>query len=407
MSPGAGFAETQRYTNTKTEDAPWYERKLWGVYDVPCYTRNLFNLPVVAYSGENDKQIQAARVMEEAFQRESETLTHLIGPGMGHQYHADTLADILQRMKVARDRGLDTAPRKVSLQTRTLRYHKLHWVDVRMLDEHWRDARVDAELVADDALVVATRNVAALQLSPPGWPQPMTVTIDGTALKLEKPMVDAPICLVKHEGRWQVGPTERNSLVKTPGVQGPIDDAFLAPFLVVLPSKPCKYEAVDRWVKFEHERFLARWRGLFRGMPRVKRDVDVTDDDMQKYHLVLWGDAQANAVIARLSDWGPIRWRDDWIEVGEQKFDARSHVPIYVYPIREALQRYIVVNSGPTFREAHDGTNSQQNPKLPDWAIVDLSQPPSDKSPGRIAAADFFDEHWQLRAAPADAQRKE
>lgn len=407
MSPGAGFAETQRYQNLRDQDVPWYERKLWGVYDVPCYTRNLFTLPVVAYSGENDKQIQAARVMEEAFRAQGRELTHLIGPGMGHQYHSDTLAEIIHRMHNAAERGLDEAPRKVSLQTRTLRYHMLHWIDVRMLAEHWQDAQVDAELVADDKLKVDTRNVAAMHLNPPGRPRAMTVDIDDQTLEVTKPTIDGPLSLVNYNGRWQVGPAERNTLVKLPGVQGPIDDAFLDPFLVVLPSKACKHEAVERWVKFEQEHFLSRWRGVFRGTPRVKRDVDVTDDDIQKYHLVLWGDAEANALLARLGDWGPIHWNEDTIEVGEQKFDARSHVPVYIYPNREAVNRYVVVNSGPTFREAHDGTNSQQNPKLPDWAIVDLSQPPSDRAPGRIAAADFFDETWQLRDPPTPEREQE
>ena len=242
---------------------PWYERKLWGVNDVPCYTRNLFNLPVVAYSGENDKQIQAARVMEEAFKAEGQTLAHLIGPGMGHQYHPDTLAELMLRMNDAREHGLRQSPRKVSLQTRTLRYHKLHWVDVRMLDEHWKDARVDAELVADDKLTVTTRNIAGMHLSPPGWPRAMTVSIDGHTLDVTKPMVDVPLLLLKHTGRWQVAPTERNALVKLPGVQGPIDDAFLDPFLVVLPSKACKHEVVDRWVKFEQKHFLSRCAECF------------------------------------------------------------------------------------------------------------------------------------------------
>jgi acetyl esterase/lipase len=408
LSPGAGFAETRRYQNLRDEDVPWYERKLWGVYDVPDYTRNLFNVPtVVAYSGEKDKQIQAARVMEEAFQAEGRELTHLIGPGMGHQYHPDTLAEILRRIKVARDQGRDANPRKVSLQTRTLRYHQQHWVDVRALQEHWSDARVDAELARDELLVVRTKNVAALHLQPPGWPRAMTVKIDEQTLSVTKPTVDVPMLLVRHDGRWQVGPTERNTLAKKPGLQGPIDDAFLDPFLVVLPSKTCRHEAVERWVKFEQERFLQRWRGLFRGSPRVKRDVDVTEDDVQRYHLLLWGDAKANAVIARLEDWGPIRWTDEAIDVGEKKFDARSHVPIYIYPHRENLNRYVVINSGPTFREAHDATNSQQNPKLPDWAIVDLSQPPDARTPGRITAADFFDENWQLREPRKGSETQE
>jgi hypothetical protein len=59
-------------------------------------------------------------------------------------------------------------------------------------------------------------------------------------------------------------------------------------------------------------------------------------------------------------------------------------------------RKYVVLNSGVTFREAHDRTNSLQNPKLPDWAVIDLSQPPDAATPGRIAAADFFDEEWKL-----------
>ena len=65
----SGFAETARYQRLRPENFPSdYEQVLWGVYDVPDYVRNLFIRPVIAYSGELDKQIQAARVMEEAFQ---------------------------------------------------------------------------------------------------------------------------------------------------------------------------------------------------------------------------------------------------------------------------------------------------------------------------------------------------
>lgn len=400
MSPGAGFAETAQYQNLKPDDVPWYEAKLWGVYDMPCYTRNLFNLPVVAYSGELDKQIQAARVMEEAFAAEGKKLPHLIGPGMGHKYHPDTLKEILARMKDARDRGLDTDPDKVSLQTRTLRYHKMHWVDVQGLDEHWRDARVEARRDGEDKLRVTTKNVAALRLSPANVRSIKQISIDDQTMPVETLKRDAEqapiISLVKTEGRWQLGPTERNSLVKLPGLQGPIDDAFLDSFIVVRPTGKCRHEAVDRWVQFELRHFIDRWRALFRGAATVMDDVDVTDEIIAENHLILWGDPQSNAVIKRLADWGPIQWGEEDITVGEKKFDAPGHVPVYIYPNRDALNRYIVVNSGPTFREGHDRTNSLQNPKLPDWAIVDLSQLPDELSPGKIVAADFFDEAWQL-----------
>ena len=80
MSPGAGFAETAQYNRLTPDRYPAdIEQTLWKVYDCPNYARNLLNLPVVAYSGEKDKQIQAARVMESALAREGHTLKHIIG----------------------------------------------------------------------------------------------------------------------------------------------------------------------------------------------------------------------------------------------------------------------------------------------------------------------------------------
>lgn len=401
MSPGAGFVETARYQNLNPDDVVWYERRLWGLYDVPDYVRNLFNLPVIAYSGENDKQIQAARVMEEAFAAEGQQLNHQIGPGMGHRYHPDTLAAILSELQAVCDRGLDPSPRRVSLQTQTLRYHRVHWVDVQGLEEHWRDTRVDAERTADDALQVNTRNVTALRLSPAGLPDAVQLTIDGQRLQIEAGNAGSDerpaLRLVKRDGRWSAGEPDPAILAKRPGLQGPIDDAFLTPFLVVIPSGRSTHPQVQQWVEFEQPHFLERWEAAFRGTARVKRDADVTADDMSRYHLVLWGDPSSNYVLRRIADRLPIRWTSDAIMAGDQRFDAANHVPAMIYPNPEAPHHYIVLNSGPTFREAHDRTNSLQNPKLPDWAVFDLSQPQDGSSAGRVVAADFFDESWQLR----------
>ncbi|MDA0835682.1 MAG: hypothetical protein O2955_21885 [Planctomycetota bacterium] len=401
ISPGAGFAETARYQNIDPDTVSWYERDLWGVYDVPAYVRNLFNLPVIAYSGENDKQIQAARVMEEAFATEGRMLNHLIGPGMGHQYHPETLAAILKELKTECDRGLDISPRHVALQTRTLRYHRVHWVNVQRLENHWADTRVDAERMADDTLHVTTQNVSALRLSPDALSNRVAVIIDGDTLKVpavkDKQTGEPMIWLVKENGQWKNGSPRAEVLAKRPGLQGPIDDAFLDPFLVVLPSGECRHAAVQKWVDFEQSHFLDRWQALFRGKARIKRDSEVTDDDLDRYHLVLWGDPAANSVLGRIAERLPIVWTADAISAGGVQLPADQHMLMMIYPNPESPNRYVVINSGPTFREGHDRTNSLQNPKLPDWAIIDLSQPPDSLSAGRVVMADFFDESWQIR----------
>jgi hypothetical protein len=154
---------------------------------------------------------------------------------------------------------------------------------------------------------------------------------------------------------------------------------------------------VQRWVEFEQQHFLDRWEGVFRGRARVKRDSEVTADDLAKYHLVLWGDPESNRVLGRIADRLPIRWTGDEINVGDRSFPASGHVVTMISPNPEAPSRYVVLNSGPTFREGHDRTNSLQNPKLPDWAVIDLSAPPDALAPGKVVAADFFDEGWQVR----------
>lgn len=42
---------------------------------------------------------------------------------------------------------------------------------------------------------------------------------------------------------------------------------------------------------------------------------------------------------------------------------------------------------------------ARQVPKLPDYAIIDIRQPVTAQKPGGIAAADFFDEYWQIPPA--------
>jgi|CXWL01.1.fsa_nt_gi hypothetical protein len=400
ISPGAGFTDTARYQNlTPDLYPPWYEQRLWGQYDVPNYTRNLFNTTVVAYSGELDKQIQAARVMEEAYREHGHELTHIIGPGMGHMYHPDSLKEILAKMDEAVKRGRNRKPQKVSLQTRTLRYPRMAWVEARGLQEHWRDARVDAELLDGGRVKVTTKNISELRLTPYKNMAAAVIEIDGDLVDITKSQLPARVADLKRDGKWQLADPRkyRDELKKRIGLHGPIDDAFMEPFLVVLPSGKSPNREVQDWIDFEQQHFIDRWRALMRGELRIKRDVDVTDDDLSAYHIVAWGTPQTNRFLNVLasSDAGcPIRWTPETVQVGMQTFDAAHHVPVFIYPRGD---KYLVVNSGLTFREGHDRTNSLQNPKLPDWAVIDIRQPPNDVTPGKVVAADFFDESWQLK----------
>ena len=407
VSPGAGFAETARYQRlTPDRYGPSYEQKLWGLYDVPNYVRNLFNTETIAYSGELDKQIQAARIMEEAFQSEGRKLTHLIGPQTEHRYEPNTLKELLSRIAAVVAKGRPTVAERVSLQTRTLAYNQMHWVGVTGLIEHWQDTRVDAELAANDRIKVTTKNVAALSLTPGSDDRRVkTIEIDGQTLSVSGPAGAGALAvdLYQDGGRWKIGRRPAGVLRKTDAEHGPIDDAFMSSFIVVKPTGKSTNPAFQKWCESELEHFQNRWRALMRGSLRVVRDTDINTNDLPDDNLILWGDADSNAVIKLLRDKLPVRFSGKGWSLGDKTYDGDKFVPVCIFPkpdIGGSNDGYVVLNSGLTFREGHDRTNSLQNPKLPDWAIIDITQPPDALTPGRVHDADFFDEQWQLKRQP-------
>lgn len=383
---GAGFAETARYTKLKKEDyPPEWEQKLWGVYDVPNYARNLLNTPVIAYSGEDDKQIQAARVMEEALAEHGHELKHVIGPGMGHKYDPGSAKEVEAFVNAALAKGRDRAPTEVHLQTQTLRYNRMHWIDAWGLGEHWREARIDAKRnEAGNTIEITTENVTAMTVHRP-WKmdqKAMRFVVDGQTFPLTN---RPPFPLEKtKDGKWGLMQTRTvyPYIDKTPGMQGPIDDAFATPFLVALPDAKPASELHARWLEFEIAHFKKRWKELFRGELRTTPESELTPDDHTNYNIIAWGTPASSPLVKSVMKHAP-------------EHDPETQIVAMVRPNPNNTTKYLVINSGPTFREAHDRTNSLQNPKLGDWAVIDLQTDPDGEAPGEITSSGFFDERWQ------------
>lgn len=405
-APGAGFAETAEYVKANLNDVPWYEQKLWHWYNATDYAANLFNCPTVAYSGEIDRQIQAANIMARELKAEGLELTHIIGPQTEHKYHPDAIKQINRRIDSIVAVGRNPLPRRVKFTTWTLRYNRMAWVQVDALGEHWQRARVEAEIRNNAPIQIMTENVTALTLQMEAGQCPLdnsrrpTVVIDKQEVAASPVLSDRSWLSRFHkvDGKWTLAEKSEEGLSKRHGLQGPIDDAFMSSFVFVRPTGKAMNDKVSAWSASEMNRAVDQWRAMFRGEARIRDDTAINDADIADSNLILWGDPSSNAVLARIIAKLPIAWNAQTVKIGEQGFAASTHAPVMIYPNPLNPKRYIVVNSGFTFREAHHLTNAQQTPKLPDWAIVDLSVPASPYAPGRIAAAGFFGERWELKA---------
>ncbi|MEI6232295.1 MAG: prolyl oligopeptidase family serine peptidase [Planctomycetota bacterium] len=405
-NPGAGFVDVKNYQglDKKGVKTPWYEEKLWHWYDSLDYAINLTNTTLVAYSGEIDTQKAAADLMEKTLKDQGVKMTHIVGPQTGHKYEPKAKIEVAKLVDTAATKGRDPLPKEFKFTTFTLKYNTMNWVTIDALEKHWERATVEAKIVIGDksGIVLTTSNVTALTLNfekgttPFGGLAP--VILDTVQLQAPVPHADKSmsVSFVKNNGKWDVAALGQAELRKCHNLQGPIDDAFMDSFMMVRPTGTAINEKAGAWAKAEMAYASKEWRRQLRGEVRVKNDSDITDADIAAHNLILWGDPSSNKILAKIADKLPIKWSAQGIEIGAKKFAADSCVPVLIYPNPLNPKKYIVINSGFTFAEFLSASNSQQTPKLPDWAVLDMSVSNAKRLTEGVKDAGFFGERWEL-----------
>jgi hypothetical protein len=268
------------------------------------------------------------------------------------------------------------------------------WVTIDALEHHWSRARVNADIESDGTIQITTINVTALSLNLPieipSARSNLKFVIDGKPCNPSKPTTSGNISFHKVGDGWKEGGLPKHStLRKKHNLQGPIDDAFMGPFIFVRPTGKAANAAIDAWTRHAMERAIAEWRLQFRGEPRVMNDDDVTASLMTSNNVVVWGDLQSNKLLARMASQLPFQWSARGVRLGSKQFDPVTHIPVLIYPNPLSPERYVVVNSGFTFADAAPTSNALQVPELPDWAVIDMTSQ-------KVASAGFFDEQWRL-----------
>ena len=383
------------------------------------WSLNAFNLPLAGHDGDSDTQTAVipqepgkpsrgqlesslrvrAQLEKEGLASEGEENNwrvkgtrdiFLISEKTGHGVSPLVRQRLDAFLKEHGDRGV-VSPDEVRFVTYTTRYPRAHWVSLDGLAQHYERAEVQARRdAARQRYEITTRNVTHLELRE--MEKMQELKIDGQTLRAKA----APqLLLYRTGGKWRIG--DPKGLRKRHGQQGPIDDAFLEPFLLVRPTG-------TPWNAAAHEqalRMLARFDRVYaryyRSHPRIKDDQDVTAEDFAKYHVALFGDPGSNRWIAKLEGKLPIAWSRNSISVGTQTYSAEGHLPALIYPNPLgpnplAPKRYVVINSGLTIdeREYH---GDYSMPKLGDLAILKVQ--PGSETP-EIAFATLFDERWRL-----------
>jgi dienelactone hydrolase len=408
LGPGAGFSATHGYVKKLPPQLPPWQEACLRIYDAVDYAENAFNVPVVAYAGAKDAQLQAARNVEARLKEAglSAKMQLLVAPDLEHKFPPEwqKKAEAAYAPFVAR--GRSEYPERVRFVTYTLKYPACFWVRLLGLDRHYERALVDAKRT-EDGFTVKTANVRSLHLTlPEGASAVQTVDIDGQkvqALPWLSQTGTYSVNLQRRDKQWKavLPQTLLTRAARQPrkvgGLQGPIDDAFTAPFLCVRGTEPGWHPATDKYAEANLKRFQDEWGKYWRGPLPVKDDVDVTTKDIAEKHLILFGDPASNTLIAEVLDDLPLRWTKEQITLGGKTYAAARHVPVLIYPSPLNAGRYVVLNSGHTFHAAdYRGTNALLYPRLGDYAVLRLPADGGDPLAAAAETAGLFDDSWQI-----------
>jgi dienelactone hydrolase len=410
VGPGAGFVDTYQYQKIK-EPLPPYQDATLKIYDSLAYALNAADLPFCTYGGELDEQLVASTSMVEAAKKLDVEIKLLVGPGVGHKFEPKTEKEFMAFHLEKMQQGRATYPglRKVRFITYTAKYNHCEWVSVEEQLFPYKASIVEGEVDTEGTLRVTTQNVAVLKIA---RDVADTIFIDGE----KHPVTGAaqgllPYIYYQSTGDGWAVLSYDSSLAfnknldfrKRRDLQGPIDDAFMQPFVIVRGTgKPWSAEHAA-WSKWTMDRFAAEFDKWMRGKVEIIEDVAVTDEMMTRKHLILIGDPGSNTVLAKLHSRLPIKWTESKLTVNGQDYDPNSHGVAMIYPNPLAPRRYVVINSGHTFHEAQfKASNAQLYPRLGDIAVLKFT--PDEKLGFQEAVqwADIFNCSWRLPTKPKE-----
>ena len=399
---------------------PPYQRATLRIWEnIIDWSFNAHNLPIAAHDGDNDTQVASipppppgtptrgqlesslrvrAQLAKEGFPSEGPLDLYkakgtpsifLLSLNTGHAVSKLVRERVDAFLKEWGDRGI-VSPDHIRFLTYTTRYNRSHWVSVDGLEKHYERAEVDAKR-ADNGrqYEITTKNITRLTLRETR--NAKELKIDGQDLRVKGA---AEIAIEKSGNAWRPASRKRPGLRKVHALQGPIDDAFLDPYLLVRPTGTPWNEAAHQQALRLLERFdrlNARW---YRAHPRIKDDKDVTRADFEKYNVALFGDPGSNRWIAKMLAKLPIKWSRNAVLVGKHNFPAAEHLPVLAYPNPLSPTRYVVLNSGLTIDD-REYPGDYSMPRLGDFAVLKVNA--AGPWP-ETAVAGLFDEAWQLPA---------
>jgi pimeloyl-ACP methyl ester carboxylesterase len=372
---------------------------------------NLMHVPVYCVHGDADEVVPVghSRSMVGRLRELGYSVIYDEQKGVGHGgFYAGTFEKLYKwLLKQVRNRN----PKRITYKTGWLRYRGAYWVEINRFERYLDFATISAEIVGQNAISVRTSNVAHFTLrlndNIVDTSKEVSVSINGEFVYRGSVGKDGRLSFAKRnlpDGtcKWVVSkPPE--GLVKSAQLEGPIETAFLSRFIIAygtIGEEPAEAEVNES----EARKLAAHWARWASGRAIVKRDVDITEEDLKTANIILVGNAKNNLLIKRINAFLPIRF-----DVGENaivmanglRFSGDDVGVKMVYPSPLNPRKLVVVIGGVTSKATNDVMRRFGN--WFDWGVLDHRKwfdfgiyDSKTRDPETFLAVGFFDQDWML-----------
>jgi dienelactone hydrolase len=405
VGAGAGFSDTYRYQKVAEPFASPVDETL-RIYDAVGYAMNLSDVPFITYGGEDDAQLLASQIMQEAATQVNAPLKALVGPKMGHKFDDASLKTFMAFLADGNKQGrpAPTERTKLRFATWTVKYNQCGWLTVEEQAVPYERSTVESR-EDGGVLKVDTLNVTALSVDRGVGNRIQIDDAEEVDLNAAGDGRLPSVYFVKGDKGWEVldyddslSFTDNDQLRKRHDLQGPIDDAFMSRFVCVRGTGTPWSASLQKWADWNLGRLQSEFDQFMRGTVLTADDKTLSEQQIEESHLVLFGDPGSNSVIARVVEKLPIEWTKEKIVVGGKSYDPTRQAVVLIYPNPLNPKRYVVINSGMSMHaKEFRASNAQLFPRLGDIAVIEFhTNAKGDSYEEKTLFADIFNASWQL-----------
>ena len=276
-----------------------------------AFATNLLNLPTYVIHGSADGivPVEHARRTVEVLRQSGCSVNYLEYPGSGHGGFPGDIEQQALAWLCGFQRN--SHPRTVRWAADLMRQGSAYWVRLEEKRAPLGMARLEAQALDRSRIVASTENlnVFAVRRDPALFAseRPLFVQVDGERVIFPPGPADEWLTLrhLRGAGWRDASLLPAPPLRKTAFLEGPIQEALQAPFVLVLgtrspdPLKRALWEA-------EVRRFASEWKRRNGAPCPFVRDVECTAELADSRNLILFGGADDNTVTAVLESRLPV-----------------------------------------------------------------------------------------------------